>query len=98
MSDVEDLLENDASFCYYKPDKSSRALRLEFPTHNASDERKFATLLSGIKNNSCKNALIKEPELLYLADREAKEIHTVMKTIKMIMPSTHYRTESIFME
>ena len=85
ICEVETLL-NNTSFCFYKPDKSSRVLRLEFPLHNTHDE-KFATLLAGIKNGSCKNVLIKEPELLYLADRQAKEIHTVMNTMKMLMPS-----------
>ena len=60
ISEVEVLL-NNTSFCFYKPDKSSRILRLEFPSHNTYDEKKFATLLAGIKNGSCKNALIKKP-------------------------------------
>jgi hypothetical protein len=98
IKEVEVLLDNNTAFCFYKPDKWSRILRLEFPLHNTYDEKKFATLLAGIRSNSCKNILIKEPELLYLADRQAKEIHAVMKTMKMLMPSSHYRSETIFMD
>jgi hypothetical protein len=66
---------------------------MEFSKTVAEDERRLSTLLTTMRHYLLPNNLIKEPILLYEADRQAKrQITTATRVFKTRLYWQNYRT------
>jgi hypothetical protein len=63
----------DTVVIYYKPHQYSETIRIEIAKSIADDDIMMSILLTALKRYLFNNSLIKEPFLLFLADRQAKQ-------------------------
>jgi hypothetical protein len=92
-NDLE-LALNHTYVCYYKPYEHSDTVRMEFSKAVARDEKQFSNLLTTMKHYLLPNNLIKEPILLYQADRQAKrQISSATRIFKTRLNWQNYRTD-----
>src|SRR5215213_3156269 len=85
----------DTVVCYYKPHKYSETIRIEFSKKIAEDENLMSELLATMKLYLPNNILIKEPILLYQADRQAKyQISSALRIYKTRLNWQNYRTDN----
>lgn len=68
---------------YYKPSRWSPALRLEVNRDVAANRSRLASLLQGVKLQSC-SAAIMEPYPLYLADRMVKSLPGAIPAFRQV--------------
>lgn len=98
IHEVCEKLENallDTVVCYYKPHKYSETIRMEFSRKIAEDANLMSELLATMKLYLLNNSLIKEPTLLYQADRQAKrDISAALRIYKTRLNWQNYRTDN----